>query len=70
MIRTALCLVLFWQVMGTCPGLAAIREYHLTIARERVVIGDKRTDGMTINGRIAHPFRHTNKDGRLSPDNA
>jgi hypothetical protein len=42
-------------------SLAAVREYHLTIAREPVVIQGKQAPGMTINGGIPGPTLRFNR---------
>lgn len=39
----------------TSTGLSAIREYHLTVAREQIVVQGRQAAGMTINGRIPGP---------------
>lgn len=55
MIRNVVLSMLVFLVAGMSPGLAAVREYHLTIAREKVVIQNRRAEGMTINGHIPGP---------------
>jgi hypothetical protein len=55
MILKAMAIWLLFQVLGPSLSQAAVREYHLTIAREQVAIRDKQAEGMTINGRIPGP---------------
>ena len=36
-------------------AMSAVREHHLTIAQQKVIIRDKSGEGMTINGNIPGP---------------
>jgi CopA family copper-resistance protein len=54
-IRKAALPLLIFLIVGPSSILAAAREYHLSIAREEVVIQGKGSEGMTINGRIPGP---------------
>jgi hypothetical protein len=56
-----LLLFLFSTLFNPVSVLAAIREYHLTVAQEQVVIQDKQAEGMTLNGRIPGPTLFFNK---------
>lgn len=53
--------LLFYALLAPSSALPALREYHLTVAREQVVIQAKQTLGMTINGRIPGPTLRFNK---------
>ena len=55
MIRKTVLSMLVFLIAGSSPGLAAVREYHLTLARQPIVIQGKRAEGMTINDRIPGP---------------
>lgn len=61
MIQKILLFLLFSVLVNPASVLAAIREYHLTIAQEQVVIQDKQAEGMTINGGIPGPTLFFNK---------
>jgi hypothetical protein len=58
MMLKAMVILLLLQVLAPSLTQAAVREYHLTIAREQVTIQGKQAEGMTINGRIPGPTLH------------
>ena len=61
MVRIALILSIFCGLLLPTQSLAAVKEYHLTIAFEKVAIQGKQAQGMTINGKIPGPVLRFNK---------
>lgn len=61
MIRTALILTFFCGLLLPPQSLAAVKEYHLTLAFGKIEIQSKQTRGMTINGQIPGPVLRFSK---------